>query len=128
MISNQPLVTGTGVKIWHSNGARGHEYIVLGANAAMTELSLLRNNCINNSGKVHGSTRRVHKTIPISVEIEGESTCENITRVVAQRNFNTSHVARWAYDIAGVSLVKLKLEDNIFPPVGVHDERQSAII
>jgi len=56
---------GSVVRLWHSTGRRGHDYVVCGIDENTQTVLLLKNNCIKSDGSIHSSTKKFHKEVPI---------------------------------------------------------------
>ena len=78
--------TGTLVKIWH-NG-RGHDYAIGCINHTQRTIGLIKTNCINNDGSIHGATKAVHKWIPFA-ELGDNRIVPGITRILGDREIDT---------------------------------------
>ena len=78
--------TGTLVKIWH-NG-RGHDYALACINHSQKSIGLIKNNCINNDGSIHASTKGIHKWLPFG-ELGDTRIVPGITRVLGDRVLDT---------------------------------------
>ena len=83
---------GTVVKIWHH--PKGHDYVVVGEDLDNKELLLIKNNCLNNDGTVHGSTTKFHKKLSYS-DFTGVRSVSGISRILGQKDlseFDFDHI------------------------------------
>lgn len=133
MILSEPLVTGTVLKIWNHN--RGHDYMVAGFNRGDKTLSLIKNNCINNDGKIHASTQKFsqrtgsfHKEILVEELFDGASTAPRVTRVMGTRDFDKAHLSQYVREVVGSrTLVALKADHAVYPPIECTDARSATV-
>jgi hypothetical protein len=126
-----PIETGTLVKIWQEN--RGHDYMVIGLNRGDRTLSLIKNNCINSDGVIHGATQKMsqrtgefHKEIPIEDFLEGDGSrvAPRIKRVIGTRLYNRSHLSNYVRRaVRSTTLIALKTEHDIYAPIECVDAR-----
>jgi len=124
MIS-EPLTTGTVVKIWNEN--RGHDYVIIGIKNSRTnkELALVKNTCINNDGRFHASTKKIHSWIKIK-KVEDFSTAVRVVRVEGVRTINRTHVADFVRNRCGDTTIRsLRGSDSIYPSLSAVDARTS---
>lgn len=76
-----PLNLGTIIRIWRNHSSRGRDYVIVGLQDGVAHL--VKSTCINQDGKLHGSTTKVHKTVPYS-STKGSSfiTVSNVTSIM----------------------------------------------
>jgi len=122
---NEPLTTGSVVKIWNEN--RGHDYVIIGISGSSPnkKIALVKNTCINNNGKFHASTTKIHSWIKIK-KIEDFNTADRVVRVEGVRSINREHVADFVRDRCNnLTLRALKRVDDVYPSLSAVDARIS---
>lgn len=82
-ISN--IEKGSVIKIWAH--PKGHDYVVVGDNPTKKVLHLLKRNCINKDGSVHGSTRKFHKTLSYSV-VGSNRVINGVTKILGKTDLS----------------------------------------
>lgn len=124
--SQAPLETGNIISLWHGN--RGHLYVVAGLNRGRKTLSLIKHNCINNSGHVHASTQRFHLEIPVDDFLEGTKVATKINRVYGLKEINKPALQDFVRNRVGSrTTVALTADHEIYPPIDVTADHRAAV-
>lgn len=85
LVSNMsPITFGTIIKAWR--GSKGLDYILVGINTTKREIYTIKHNCINESGKVHGSVTRHRRTFKYTLTPSGQfGIIKGFTTVLGQK-------------------------------------------
>lgn len=79
---------GSVVRLWHTQGRRGHDYVVCGVNKLTNELLLMKNNSINADGSIHASTTRFHKAISMVKLAKKVYAVKGVNTISGERTIN----------------------------------------
>ena len=90
------ITQSTVVTVW--NTLRGHNYVAVGVDKDTNELLLLKNNCINQDGTVHKSTKRFHLRRSITT-LGKTKTTSNISSAVGFRNLDLQEIEKFAKSV-----------------------------